>query len=383
MIAACFCYIVIGVVIGSIFALLFINFDKSWKKIISFLFGIGGSSGLIVVCKNYFEITNQNMKFWTTTCLCISLMVSFIVLMIVMCKLIKDKDDNDILRIRDILLGQKSYIDKYYEMRCNEIDQKLNIQELKKRELEIIKRENSIENKELYLAQELKKLEQLGNKKLKIQLPEKANIIITNEFLKIMPSYIRDLSKCISDIDKFTEQFIDENENIAIKEITAYLMFICLSISEYIFGGRSQDVRIHFRKYNSETKLYEKMVAVIGGKTISRKMTPIPYCDSMIERSDKCKRALIKSINSDYDFSSNNNTVWKDYMTYSFYGIRYNNLPILSFGISVKNEERFKQIFYFLNYFRIEECLEENIERINDVFDIKSIFYGEDGVNNV
>ena len=154
MIAACFCYIVIGVVIGSVFALLFINFDKSWKKIISFLFGMGGSSGLIVVCKNYFEITNQNMKFWTTTCLCVSLMASFIVLMMVMCKLIKDKDDNDILRIRDILLGQKSYIDKYYEMRCNEIDRKLNIKELEKRELEITKRENSIENKESYLAQE-------------------------------------------------------------------------------------------------------------------------------------------------------------------------------------------------------------------------------------
>ena len=31
--AAIFCYAVIGGVIGSIFALLFINFDKSWKKI--------------------------------------------------------------------------------------------------------------------------------------------------------------------------------------------------------------------------------------------------------------------------------------------------------------------------------------------------------------
>lgn len=378
MIAACFCYTVIGIVVGSIFALLFINFDKSWKKIVSFIFGMGGSSGLIVVCKNYFEIKNQNMKFWTTTCLCVSLMISFIILMMVMCKLIKDKDDNDILRIRDILLGQKSYIDKYYEMRCNEIDQKLNIKELEKREQEITKRENSIENKESYLTQELKKLEQLGNKKLKIYLPEKANIIITNEFLKIMPSYIRDLSKCINDIEKFTEQFIDENENITIKEITAYLMFICLSISEYIFGGRSQDVRTHFRKFDDKTKSYEKIISIIGNNVSNRKMTSIPYSNSMIERSDICKRALIKSINSDYDFSSNNNTVWKDYMTFSFYGMRYNNFPILSFGISVKNEERFKQQFYFLNYFRIEECLEDNLEKINEAFNLEKIFYNKE-----
>ena len=157
-----------------------------------------------------------------------------------------------------------------------------------------------------------------------------------------MPSYIRDLSKCINDIEKFTEQFIDENENITIKEITAYLMFICLSISEYIFGGRSQDVRTHFRKFDDKTKSYEKIISIIGNNVSNRKMTSIPYSNSMIERSDICKRALIKSINSDYDFSSNNNTVWKDYMTFSFYGMRYNNFPILSFGISVKNEERFK-----------------------------------------
>lgn len=96
------------------------------------------------------------------------------------------------------------------------------------------------------------------------------------------------------------------------------------------------------------------------------------------ERSDICKRALIKSINPKYDFSSNNNIVWKDYMTFSFYGIRYKNHPILSFGISVKNEERFKQQFYFLNYVKIEECLEDNLEKINEAFDLQKIFYNKE-----
>lgn len=132
--AAITCYAVIGGAIGSVFALLFINFDKSWKKILSFIFGIGGSSGLIFVCADYFEITEQNMKFWTTTSLFLTLLVSFIIMMILMCKLIKDKDDNDILRIRDILLGQKSYIDKYYEKRTKEIDNKLQIPLLEERE---------------------------------------------------------------------------------------------------------------------------------------------------------------------------------------------------------------------------------------------------------
>lgn len=378
MFAASVCYAIIGVVIGSVFALLFINFDKSWKKICSFLFGMGGSGGLIVICANYFEIITQEMKFWTTTFLCLSLIISFTCMMILMCVLIKDKDDNDILRIRDILLGQKSYIDKYYEKRANEIDKRLNIEALEGRESEIIKRENSIESKESYLEQEFKKLERLGHKKLRLQLPEKSNIIITNEFLKIMPSYIRDLSKCINAIEKFTEQFINENETVSVTEITAYLMSICLSISEYIFGGGSQEVRTHFRCFDDKMGTYEKIISIIGNNVSNRKMTSIPYNHSMIEKSDICKRALIKSINSDYDFSSNNHTVWKDYMTFSFYGIRYNNIPVLSFGISVKNEERFKQQFYFLNYFRIEECLEDNLEKINEVFDLQKIFYNKE-----
>lgn len=372
------CYSVIGILIAIIFSLLFVTFDKSFKRILSSILSFSSTTSFGIGASNYFNIQKQSEKLIGMSSLYISFIISFLLSMYIMCILIKDKNDDDALRIRDIILGQKSYINKYYDMRCKEIDQKLNITELEKREREITKRENSIENKELYLEQELKKLEQLGSKKLKLQLPEKSNIIITNEFLKIMPSYIRDLSKCINDIEKFTVQFIDENENITIKEITAYLMSICLSISEYIFGGGSQDVRTHFRRFDDQTESYEKLISIIGSKVSNRKMTSIPYNNSMIERSDICKRALIKSINSDYDFSSNNNTVWKDYMTFSFYGMRYNNFPILSFGISVKNEERFKQQFYFLNYFRIEECLEDNLEKMNEAFNLEKIFYNKE-----
>lgn len=381
------CYCAIGVIIAIIFSLLFVTFDKSAIRTISSLVNFTGTTSLGIIVENFFGISEREMKLICMFSLYVSFIISFLISMYIMCIIIKDKDDDDALRIRDIILGQKSYINKYYEQRCKEIDERLNIKVLEQREAEINRRENSIKDKEIYIEQELDKLNQLGKKKLRLQLPEKTNIIISNSFLTTIPSYIRDLSKCIGDIEKFTDQFIGENKNkdTNIMQITSYLMSICLSISEYIFGGGSQDVRIHFRKYDKKTELYEKLIATIGNKVTSpaRKMTSIPYSGSMIERSDICKRALIKSINSDYDFSSNNNTIWKDYMTFSFYGIRQNNFPVLSFGISVKNEERFKQIFYFLNYFRIEECLEENLEKINDTFDINSVFYGEDGAKNV
>ena len=380
MIFAIICYCIIGTAIGIIFSLLFVTFDKSIKRILSSLLSFGGTTSLGVAAGNYFNIKQQKMKFVCISSLYAFFIISFLISMYVMCIIIKDKDDDDALRIRDIILGQKSYINKYYEKRCNEIDRKLNIELLEKREKEITKQELYIKDKEAYIEKELDKLDKLGNRKLKLQLPEKNNIIITNEFLNTMPSYIRDLSKCINDIEKFTEQYIYENESINYMKLNSYLTSVCLYISEYIFGGGSQDVRIHFRMFDDNVNSYEKMIAIIGNKLTNRKMTSIPYNGSMIERSDICKRALIKSINSKYDFSSNNNTIWKDYMTFSFYGLRHNNMPILSFGISVKNEERFRQLFYFLNFFRIEECLEDNLEKINDAFDIESIIYTKEGV---
>lgn len=67
---------------------------------------------------------------------------------------------------------------------------------------------------------------------------------------------------------KFTDQYINENDSINLTKLSSYLTAICLSISEYIFGGSSQDVRIHFRKFDEGTKMYEKLIATVGNKLI-------------------------------------------------------------------------------------------------------------------
>lgn len=375
MIAACICYIVIGGVIGSIFALLFINFDKSWKKILSFLFGIGGSGGLIAICENYFEINDQNMKFWTTSCLCSALMISFIVLMVVMCKLIKDKDDNDILRIRDILLGQKSYIDKYYEKRANEIDTRLKIPLLEERERKITHRENDIISKEQYIKDELVRLEVLGSKKIRLSLPENKKITVTDNFIKVLPSYIESFAKCINNIKRYTEIFIhNKSDNIDKNDIVTYLLSISTYVSQNLFGGNS-DIRVHFRYYDENTNRFEKLISVVGISVDSKKMTSIPYENSMIQKSFEIKKGLIKSINTNYDYQSNNYNKWKDYMTYAFYNLTRGDMPILTFGISVKNAERYKELFYFLGYVEFEVYLNDYIESINQIVNFEEILY--------
>ena len=348
-----------------------INFDAKWKILIESLFSIGGAGTSLVVLCNFFNISDQTQKFFATISLIFGFFISIVVLLFIMCKLIKDKDDDDIIRIRDILLGQKSYIEKYYERRKAEINVKL--PELESRENDIIHKENAIKEKERYLEQEIEKLNENSDKRLKLELPINTSILLSKSFIEIMPSFITDLSKCINDLKNHTDDYL-EKTNINSSELRSYFISVSLFISQDLFGGAS-DIRIHFRLYNTETEFYEKYVAISGSQVVAKKMTPIPYENSMIKKSYECKRALIKSINSDYDYSSNNNTIWKDYMTYTFYNLKRNNIPYLTFGISVKNEIRFRDLFYFLNYFKIEQYLQEYIEAINERFVLEDILY--------
>ena len=174
MVAGIICYSIIGIVMGAIFCLHFVNFDKSWKKIASSLVSFGGAGGIIVCSDIYFGINEQQMKFWATSSLYMMFLISFVSMMLIMCRLIKDKDDADVLRIRDILLVQKSYIDKYYEKRAKEIDEKLNINNLNKIAEELHIKENSLAERMVLIEKEEEKINELGRKKLRLLLPENA-----------------------------------------------------------------------------------------------------------------------------------------------------------------------------------------------------------------
>jgi len=74
-------------------------------------------------------------------------------------------------------------------------------------------------------------------------------------------------------------------------------------------------------------------------------------------------------------YNGANSTTWQDYMTYTFYNICYENVPCLSFGISVQNTENYRDIFYFLNYAKFEMYLNGCVERFNENISIISILY--------
>ena len=113
MLAGLVCSAIIGIALGAFGAFLFFSFDNAWKRGAEFLAGTGVTGGLIYKTHEYLGINTSGERAWTISAMLACLLISFIICSYILCQLIKDKDDSNILRMRDILLGQKEYIKEY------------------------------------------------------------------------------------------------------------------------------------------------------------------------------------------------------------------------------------------------------------------------------
>lgn len=382
-----FANVTAGAFVALFFVLYYINGKEkgNLKLILEGLIGVGGNGGLLFIIDTYIPIADDSVRLIGLACCFTSFLVFVALLLAIFAHIIKGKDGNDVIRLRDIFLGQYAFINKHYEQRSREIDNRLNIAELEQRETEIKRKESELvqREKELastrdYLAQELAKIEQLGSKKLRMKLPENRNITLNQEYITTMPSHIEDIFTCIQDITHQTDEFLKKpRDSIDESALKAYLLSVATHISVDLFGAQRSDGRVHFRIYDKTNNGYTKYVAVMGGTIATKGMTFIPYnTTNMIARSYECKRALIKSLNSAHHFESKNYRIWKEYLTYTFTDLLYDDKPFLSFGISIKNVERFKKHLHFINYFQFEAFLQYNLERVNETVDIASILYG-------
>lgn len=371
-----------GAFLAFFFILYYINGEGKWKIFFEVVIGTGGNIGIIFCLDQMVPVENPAIRMYSIASCFLSFLVATVVILCIMSHIIKGDDQNNVIRLRDIFLGQYSFINKYYQAREKEVNELLSVPQLEAREKEISAKEAELEASEQYVKEELAKLEKMGDKKPRIQLPENTSIILNKEYIDSMPSYIADTFYCLNEINILTETYLNRpKEEIDASELKAYFLSMATCVSTNLFGGTNTDARIHFRVYDEKENGYVKYIAVMGNKLFLQKMTTIPYGDdSMIKKSFECRRALIKSINSAHDYRSGNYRLWKDYLTYTFYGLLYEEKPYLSFGISIKNTERYKKTLQFVNFFRIESFLQANVERIDAMVDIASILYG--GNNN-
>lgn len=371
----------LGLVIGILFSLLYVSFDASWKKALSVFLscGVGGSGliGLYLTC---------GIKEYKTIFLCIgifsfSFLLAFILFIGFMCKIIKEKDSTNSIRIRDILLGQSKFIQKYYELRAKEIDNRLNIPLLERRAKEIEEQEKHCEAELLLLREERNLIEKMTENKLKIQLPASKNLTVTKEFLNILPAYVDTLASFIEGIKEETKLFIQKHDKMDLNDFKVFLTILSIQITEHLFYKGARDVRVHFRYYDKKRDGYIKLISYVGEKEYTRDLTFIPYKQAnMITKSYECRRALIKSHNIEYDYVGNNSTIWEEYMTGTFYNIIHNQKPCLSFGISVKSRAKYINLLNFLNYCKFETYLQEIIEIIDEKYSIETILYGNHNI---
>ncbi|RHR89473.1 hypothetical protein DWW33_04255 [Roseburia sp. AF15-21] len=382
LIASILAHAGLGIVLALFFVIYYVNGNGKAKIFFEILLGLGGNAGAIFVLYRTFKIEDTTVNLFSMASCFFSFIIATIIFVIIFANMIKDKENDklQIIRLRDIIVGQTSWVKEFRDKRMKEIDDVLDYNKLRQKEETIKRQEQEIETKKRFIDEEIERIEQIGNKKVHLKLPEKSNITLTKEFVDLMPSYFKDVVRCISEMNTLEQEYLSivNTENMDINNIKSYLYALSTAISSNIFNNNSGDIRIHFRYYDKDKCGYVKLAAIKGNQIFVQDMTFIPYDkENMINKSYECKRALIKSINCSYDYKSDNNAIWKDYLTYTFYNLKTENIPYLSFGISLKNEIRYKKLFYFLNYIAFfEEYLQEKIEILNNKYNLEYIIYG-------
>lgn len=360
-----------GLMIGAFSTLLFFRFDKQWKRVVLGLVDFSSSSGIGIWAVSYFKISRQNSALLFLV-LYIGMIISVIIAFYFLTKLV-NKDDSKIpIRKLDIILGYDKFLEQYYDNRIENV-----------KSFEIERQKAQLEKKKEFLDDlELKIKDQMKNA-ISINLPKNTDVPITNHFMGMLPVYIDYVYAFRSNVNDLTNQIIealtdnDKKKNAEI--LKGYFAGIGMYVANDLFGisGNKKEVRTHFRIYKNGKHI--QYTVVEGSNMSSVKIHDIPGDkNSLIKKSFELKRSVIASLNSDeiYDV----NTTWQDFMTITYYNIIINDNPFLSMGISIKNKEQFFDLLTFLNYYRIEDCLQVYIERVNKRCDIVGVL-GDDEQN--
>lgn len=364
-------YIIMGIFYGGIYSILFIRMDETWKKIISVpleggLFGgiFLGLNAILGIDKSY-----DNYK-WLFGYFVISFFISFILIFIITGIFLAKEDKKYKIRVIDIILGYNKLFEDYYNNRQKEIDDKLDFDKLNKQKDDLEKREQDLEQKENIIKEQEEVLLKNEGKNICIMLPEKNIIPIDNSFLKQVPYYVEDLSKCIIDLERLTEQFINSINNYENKNnfFIAYLLGLSKYILNDLFNSRA---RLHIRYLDGDS--YEKLIACNGINSISDNLTSIKYGEGMIYKSIKLRRSLIKSINHTHHKRAKNDDIWQEYISFAFYELKIDGKPALTIGISFRNRDEYINKLYFLNFCKFETIIQNQLMKFNEKCEIIEI----------
>ncbi len=368
-------YICVGIIEGIIFSILFFRMDSSWKKFISFGGGSGGLVGTFIGLNKLLHVKEIIYIINLFAVLIVTFLIFAIICFVLLCILLKRQKGTNVIRTLDIIVGHHKYFENYYANRQKEINSLLNYDKLDLIRRDLESKEIQLFTKEKVINEIKKNLEESINNIPILALPLQSNIPIDNSFIEVLPSYIESIAIFMNDISKITNDFLvkySEYKNNEYNFLTGFFLAICTYISKSLFDSNSNNVRVHVRVRINDK--YEKLVASLGGNEFKGVLTPMPIDKGMISQSFKTKRSLIKSLNIEHHMIAENDSIWQDYITFTLNNILCkDNIPLLAVGISVRNREKYKRFMQFLNYYKIENLIQENVNKINNKCSIMAI----------
>lgn len=216
---------------------------------------------------------------------------------------------------------------------------------------------------------------------------KKQPIPITQEFIHQIPKY----HKSIHDFRTMMEQTIVKSKQLYNKEfkelknnnvivnnefrlrsLRLFLMDICSYTKTYITD--SIGIKVHFRiskddKYVGLIASTDKDDSIDLASDWATLMTPIPIYEGLIYHSYRLKAPLLKSLNPKLNFKGKNDSIWKDYVTFSFNGLDIGNTPSISYCVSVSKEYyNIKgDVLKILAYLNFGEIVEKYIKDYCDI----------------
>ncbi|AKC63150.1 Uncharacterised protein [Clostridium sporogenes] len=368
----------IGIISGITFCILYFSFNKAWAVVSTttgpfalffVIYKVMKDSGSFVTSGN---IISYTVGWIMTMSITIVILIS---IFIVYLKFKKDVPVN--LNIINFLFGDESLKKSYQELTSLKAQKEINSKEYQEKINELNEQIEHYKRQASIYKQKEKSLNRAIEEGVYLELPYNNNIPLDKSFISEIPLNTYKLLQFNDIMARRTEVAIKnyietKDTSIEMKEISLnyFIDDICKNVSECFFNP--QDVRVHFR-YLTSLNTYKKVAIFSEGKKCDDDLKILKCTEGMIKAAITYKSSLIKSINQDNHCIGTNDRKWKDYMVIIFDKFCYGSYPQLCMGIDVKNENIYRNIFYFLNLCNIDEIIQGFLVELDKKIEISKV----------
>ena len=151
--------------------------------------------------------------------------------------------------------------------------------------------------------------------------------------------------------------------NFRFRMFRGFLYELSNCIKKFYIGD--VNVRVHFRRLFNES--YEGIVVSGNDNDIenAKALTVMPSHEGMIFASGLLSMPLLRSFNKKIHTPGKNDSIWVEHLTCTFKNISNSNTPVLSMGISLKQNlvKEYTPILILMAYTRIDNRIGEYISK--------------------